>query len=53
MYRLNTDLGAVAHLERFSLEMSQIAAATNDDDGVVVSSSPPQSQLEKFPSLKK
>ncbi len=45
MYRLNTELSAVAHLERFSLEMSQIV--------VTADCSPVHSQLEKMmPSVK-
>jgi DNA-binding transcriptional ArsR family regulator len=40
MYRLNTELSAVAHLERFSLEMSQIVTTADDY-------SPVHSQLEE------
>lgn len=40
MYRLNTELSAVAHLERFSLEMSQIVVAADY--------SPDHSKLEKM-----
>ena len=52
MYRLNTELSAVAHLERFSLKMSQIVT-TNNNNTITTTAEEEEVTLEKITSFKK